>query len=103
MGGDTQPPHPRRLRVFLSYSRLDGEFAQTLRDRLIADGCDAFLDLHDIVKGEPWEERLQKLIGSADAILFIVTPAAVRSEYCDWEINEAERLNKRILPVVAVD
>lgn len=102
MSGETQP-QARRLRVFLSYSRHDKEFARALRDRLIVDGFDAFLDVHDIVKGEPWQERLQKLIGSADAILFLITPAAVRSEYCQWEVNEAERLGKRIFPVVALE
>lgn len=92
----------RSSRVFLSYARVDSVFAQDLRDRLIQDGFDAYLDVQDIVKGEPWQERLQNLIVSADAILFLISPASVKSENCDWEINEAERLAKRILPVVAL-
>ena len=39
-------------RVFISYSRTDREVAERLRDQLIADDFDAFLDTHDILKGE---------------------------------------------------
>jgi TIR domain len=52
------PPQPlcradqQKTRVFLSYSRKERAFAETLRDRLISDGFNAYLDVHDIVKGE---------------------------------------------------
>ena len=92
----------RKVRLFLSYSRAEREFAQALRDRLIGEGFDAYLDLHDIVKGEPWQERLRGLIQSADSMLFLISPTSVSSEFCDWEVNEAEFLGKRILPVVVV-
>src|SRR5262245_3342339 len=90
----------KRTRVFISYSRTDRDFAETLRDRLVSDGIDAFLDVHNIVKGEPWRERLQNLIFAADAVLFLISPDSVASEVCDWEVNEAERLAKRVLPTV---
>jgi len=95
-------PAPRKTRVFLSYSRSDRGFAEGLRDRLIEENFDAYIDVHDIVKGEPWKERLRSLIESADAMLFLISPASVRSLVCDWEVNEGELLGKRILPVVAL-
>lgn len=87
-------------RVFISYSRRDLEMAEALRERLIAEGLDAFLDTHDIVKGEPWRDRLRTLIARADVVLFLISPDSVRSEICDWEVNEAELLAKRIAPAV---
>lgn len=90
----------QKTRVFLSYSRKDRSFAENLRDRMVRDGFDSYLDIHDIVKGEPWQERLQSLIFGADVVLFLISPDSVSSEVCDWEVNEAERLGKRILPVV---
>ena len=30
----------------------------------------------------------------------MLTPSSARSPICDWEVEEATRLNKRILPVV---
>lgn len=92
-----------RLRVFVSYSRRDLAAAERLRDRLIERGFDAYLDKHDILPGEPWQERLASLIEMADAVVFLLSPDSVSSEICDWEVNEAERLAKRILPVVIRD
>lgn len=89
-----------KIRVFISYSRKDRAIAERLRTRLIDDGVDAFLDAHDIVKGEPWQERLQNLIFTANVVVFLISPDSVASEICDWEINEAERIARRILPVV---
>lgn len=89
-----------RAKVFLSYSRADLPEAQRLRDQLIDRGFDAYLDVHDILPGEPWEERLAKLIETADTVVFLVSPDSVASKVCDWEVNEAERLSKRILPTV---
>jgi hypothetical protein len=45
----------QKTRIFLSYSRKERAFAETPRDRLISDGFNAYLDVHDIVKGEPWQ------------------------------------------------
>ena len=84
--------------VFISYARVDGEFAEWLRDQLITLGFAAYLDRHDIKPGEPWRERLTALIETADAVLFVLSPSSIQSEACAWEVNEAERLNKRILP-----
>lgn len=87
-------------RVFLSYSRKDVALATNLRDRLIEEGFDAYLDLFDIEKGEAWQERLQDLIVTADAVAFLISPDSVTSKVCDWEVNEAERLGKRLFPIL---
>ncbi|MFH1987894.1 MAG: TIR domain-containing protein [Pseudomonadota bacterium] len=91
----------RRTKVFISYSRKDSLFAERLRDALLERGLDAFLDKNDIAPGEPWRERLNALIVAADVVIFGVSPHSIESSICDWEVNEAERLGKRVLPVVA--
>ena len=90
-------------RVFISYSRKDGDFAERLRDALRLRGFEAYLDKHDILPGEPWQERLSGLIKTADTVIFCLSPNFVASPVCDWEVNEAERIGKRLLPVVAAD
>lgn len=92
---------PDVTRMFISYSRSDLPFASELRDRLVEAGFEAFLDVHDIVKGEPWRDRLSNLILNADAMVFIISPSSVTSEICEWEVNEAELHEKRLFPVVA--
>ena len=32
--------------------------------------------------------------------MFVVSPEAVKSERCDWEINKTLALSKRLLPVI---
>jgi hypothetical protein len=99
-GSSKGRPVRDRSRVFISYSRKDLALAQALRDRLIEEGFDAYLDLHDIVKGEPWQERLRSLVEASDTVLFLISPDSVASSVCEWEVNEAERLEKRLFPVM---
>ncbi|MFM9940293.1 MAG: toll/interleukin-1 receptor domain-containing protein, partial [Hyphomicrobiaceae bacterium] len=89
-----------RTSVFISYSRHDAVVAQQLATALVEAGYAATIDIKDIVAGEPWRERLAGLIEAADEIVFLVSPDSVASEICDWELAHAERLGKRILPVV---
>ena len=92
-----------RARLFVSYSRKDSEFSEELRDALQAHGLEVCVDTHDIAPGENWRERLGRLIESADIVLFVLSPDAVSSTVCDWEVRCAERLGKRILPVLHRD
>jgi TPR repeat protein len=95
-------PAPRRikkLRVFISYSREDLDFADQLHAALETCGFECDLDRHGIEGGERWKDRLGDLIANADTIAFVLSPASARSEICDREVDEAARLSKRILPV----
>lgn len=90
----------RKTRVFISYSRKDVEFAQLLKVELEASGFQPMLDKTDIAPGEAWQDRLGKLIVEADAVVFCVSPNSAASKICVWEIEEASRLAKNILPAV---
>src|SRR5262252_4287066 len=90
-----------KLKVFTSYSRKDStafvdELVLGLEDR----GFTPILDRHDIKPGEPWEARLGGLIEQSDTVVFVVSPEAVKSERCDWEIDKTLALSKRLLPVI---
>jgi TPR repeat protein len=88
-----------KLRVFISYSRDDLNFADQLEAALTLCGFDCLIDRHDISGGEDWKRRLGNLISEADTVVFVLSPGSARSPICDWEVEEAARLNKRILPV----
>src|SRR5262245_4034564 len=91
----------RKLRVFISYSRKDSaEFADELLAGLEVAGFAPFLDRHDIAPGEPWESRLGGLIEQSDTVVFVVSPEAVKSDRCVWEVGRAIDLSKRLVPVV---
>lgn len=93
-------PEASKLKVFISYSRKDSDFAESLLEVLRTYGFAPFLDKHDIAPGEPWEERLSRLILAADAVVFVLSSDSVCSERCSWEIEETERRGKRLIPVV---
>src|SRR6516164_9677998 len=89
-----------KLRVFISYSRDDLNFADQLDAALNLCGFECLIDRHDISGGEDWKRRLGNLISEADTIVFVLSPSSARSPICAWEVEEATRLNKRILPIV---
>ncbi len=76
------------LAVFISYSRDDIGFADQLDAALRLHKYNVSIDRQGISGGEDWKSRLAILIRSAC------------SEICRWEVEEAARLAKRIIPVV---
>src|SRR5215831_1700228 len=92
-------PDTGKLRVFISYSRDDLKFADQLDAALNACGFECVIDRQGISGGEDWKRRLGNLIREVDTVVFVLSPTSARSEICAWEVEEAARLNKRILPV----
>jgi TPR repeat protein len=97
--GRPDSPDRGKLRVFISYSRDDLYFADQLDVALNAYGFECVIDRHGISGGEEWKERLGNMISEADTVVFVLSPTSARSEICAWEVEEATRLGKRILPV----
>jgi len=92
------------LKVFISYSRRDAlDFVDRLQPALANHGVDAYVDREDIEKGEEWWERIEQLITEADTVIFVMTPGSANSEICHREVDFAERVKKRFLPVIAAD
>jgi TIR domain len=88
-----------KLNVFISYSRDDLDFSDQLDVALRLTGFDTTLDRHGISGGEDWKSRLGNLIRDADTVAFVLSPSSARSGICAWEVAEATRLGKRIIPV----
>jgi hypothetical protein len=97
--GDEQRPGDKP-NVFISYSRDDLSFADQLDAILSVAGFATSIDRHGILGGEDWKRRLGSLIRDADTVVFVLTPASASSDICRWEVEEAVRLGKRIMPVV---
>jgi formylglycine-generating enzyme required for sulfatase activity len=96
-----EAPAGEKLKVFISYSRRDGaEFADELVAGLDLAGFAPFLDRHDIAAGEDWEARLGGLIAQSDTVVFVITPEAIKSEQCAWEVDKTLEMSKRLLPVI---
>lgn len=105
-GQASEPARTRRgadrFTVFVSYSRADSEFADEIEAGLEYDGgFDVLIDRHDIHEGEEWKKRLGALIAQADTVVFILSQKSAASPICQWEVEHAKELSKRIIPIQA--
>src|SRR5262249_51360226 len=90
----------QRIKVFISYSRVDETFADELKLGLEDKGYAVEIDKHSIRQGEEWKARLGKLITACDTMVFVLSPDGARSQVCRWEVEEAHAQAKRIVPVL---
>jgi len=86
--------------IFISYSRKDIAFARLLHKALQDSGLETWIDWQDIPPSADWLEEVYDAIEGADSFVFIISPAAVKSEICEKEIAHAAKNNKRLIPVV---
>jgi len=86
--------------VFISYSRRDAEAVQTLVQGLEHKGKSVWIDSDGIGDGEVFPEAIRAAIAGSDAFLFVITPDAVASRFCEIEVDYALSLNKRLVPVL---
>jgi hypothetical protein len=86
-------------KVFISHSQQDNELARDLARRLERVGLKPMV-LPDIPTGD-WKKMLREQIRQADAMLILVTPAALDSDWVMAELGMAEGFERIILPVTA--
>jgi len=89
-----------KLKVFISYSRKDLDFAQAIVVALEARGLAPKIDTRDLPKLEDWRSELLGFIHEADAVVFVVSPDSISSPVCSWEIEQVAKLNKRLAPII---
>ncbi len=73
--------------VFISYSRKDYYFAESLTFALIRRDVAAWLDVKDLRPGVDWEQRLESAIDMASCLVVIVSPDSLRSAHvaAEWK------------------
>jgi WD40 repeat protein len=86
--------------VFISYSRRDKAFVRALCHALQQHGHHLWVDWEGIRSSLPWREEIASGIRQATRFVYIVSPDAIASEYCNWEIDQALEHQKKLIPVV---
>ena len=93
-----------RPKIFISYGREQSkDFASQLCFRLIKEGFDVWFDKNDIPLGVDSLDKIKDGIEKSDNFIFIISPCAIKSEFCQKEIEIAVDYNKRIIPVLYID
>ncbi|WP_299938247.1 toll/interleukin-1 receptor domain-containing protein [uncultured Pelagimonas sp.] len=91
----------RQRRVFVSYRRTEARSAAVqLHDTLSAKGFDVFLDTHDILKGEPFQDALWHRLCDSDVMVMLDTPTYFDSKWTRQEIGRARAKDIQVLRVI---
>jgi hypothetical protein len=93
----------KKRHTFISYSRINKEFALKLARELKAAGFPIWLDQLDIPTGARWDDEIEKALRECGIFMVILTPASIASENTKDEIGYAIDHGKRILPVLLED
>ncbi|MFX0197037.1 MAG: tetratricopeptide repeat protein [Candidatus Hodarchaeota archaeon] len=86
--------------AFISYSRLDKNFAEKLAQDLMEVGITIWIDRSDIVPATRWDQSIQTAIANCSVMLAIISPNYVRSEICQDELSRAADLGKAVFPIL---
>ncbi|MEB3180588.1 MAG: TIR domain-containing protein [Nostocaceae cyanobacterium] len=86
--------------VFLAYAHSDKPVMEKIRNSLRRSGFTVWTNSTDIQTGEAFEKAIKRGIEQTDNVVYLLSPEAINSEYCQHEFNYAVSLNKRIIPVL---
>jgi TIR domain len=86
--------------VFISYSRKDKVFVQTLHAALCQHDRDTWVDWEDIPLTADWWDEIEHGIGGTNAFIFVISPDSIVSKVCRQELDYAIAQNKRLVPIV---
>lgn len=83
--------------VFISYSRRDYYFAESLALHLLKDGIPAWLDVKDLNPGVFWERDLFASLDEACCVVIIASADSMKSPNVRQEMERAISQKKRII------
>ncbi|MEO1206837.1 MAG: toll/interleukin-1 receptor domain-containing protein [Pseudomonadota bacterium] len=89
--------------IFVSYSRADGDFAESLAHGLQEIGFNIWLDKISIPAGASWDREIERAIEDAEVVIPILSPHSVQSENVLDEISFALERLKTVIPVIYKD
>jgi hypothetical protein len=87
--------------VFLSHAETDNAISERIRYSLMREGFTVWTNKIDIQTGGDFQTAINRGIEEADNLVYLISPDALRSHYCQQELDYARSLNKRIIPILA--
>ena len=92
-------------RIFISHSSANNAEALAIAKWLGEQGWDdVFLDIdpqRGLIAGERWQNALKSAASRCEVVVFMLSPAWVKSKWCLAEFLLAKQMNKRIMGVLA--
>ena len=98
------------MKVFISHAHSDEHLAQKVAAILQEAGLEVWDAMSEILPGDNWAQEVSNALQESEAMVILLTPDAVRSEWVRremrWNIEYAlgeVRFRSRLIPVVAGD
>ncbi|MGH9696048.1 MAG: toll/interleukin-1 receptor domain-containing protein, partial [Bryobacteraceae bacterium] len=86
--------------LFISYSRKDYYFAESLAFHLLQCGVPVWLDVKDLRPGGLWERDLEAALDASSCFLLVASPESLKSSHVRSEWQRAKAQQKRIVIVL---
>ncbi|MEO0759230.1 MAG: TIR domain-containing protein [Cyanobacteria bacterium J06648_16] len=86
--------------VFLAHAESDIEALHQIRGSLQREGIVVWSSETDVRTGDDFSGAVERGIEQADNVVYLLSPAAVRSQICQHELDYALSLHKRLIPVL---
>lgn len=87
--------------IFISYARSNKDFVEKLNQALKEAHWKVWFDSDRIPVAANWRDEAEEGIRYAHTVLFIVDTDSLLSKNCQWELEQARKYNKRIIPVIS--
>ncbi|MFN8456132.1 MAG: toll/interleukin-1 receptor domain-containing protein [Anaerolineae bacterium] len=86
--------------LFISYSRRELPFVDSLMDELEDRKFSVWLDYHSMVPAQPWQRQIFKGIDTAEIFLLVVSQESLASKNVKPEWQRAIKQQKRIILII---
>jgi hypothetical protein len=86
--------------IFLSYRSLEVELGLKLTTDLKNVGIRVWMDRLEIRPADDWVNALSKGVDDCTAMIAIISPEYLKSQYCCRELHRADRLNRVVFPIL---
>ncbi len=86
--------------VFLSAASEDRLSKEKIGNSLMREGFTIWTNQTDIRIGTAFKDEINRGIERADTFVYLISPDALRSPYCQQELLSASAHNKRIIPLL---
>ncbi|MEM9087685.1 MAG: TIR domain-containing protein [Cyanobacteria bacterium P01_F01_bin.53] len=88
------------ITYFISYSRVDEQFALDLAKKLRNSGAKVWIDQIDIQAGDRWDEAIEDALEGCDGFLILLSDASVKSNNVMDEVSYALEEGKQVIPIL---
>jgi len=92
------------MKVFISHSSTDKKFVRTLKDCLIENSINTWVDEDQLELGDSLLTKLEEALNESSHLVIVLSPNSVESEWVKYELKKALENNRtglmqKIIPI----